>query len=51
MTDRMVASPARDRLERILNGLDGDPEWGRDADAVLAPALLAAIPVDAFRAR
>lgn len=43
--------PAVDRLEWILDGLDGTTDWGADTAAVLAPAFAALVPPAAYRER
>lgn len=52
--DRLLRSPALERLEWLLDGFDeraggdgtvrGEGQWGNDADEVLAPKLTARIP-------
>ncbi|MGW5364370.1 AAA family ATPase [Actinopolymorpha pittospori] len=51
--ERLLRSPALERLEWVLDGFDdgpggdgngGDQSWGEDADVVLAPELAARIP-------
>jgi hypothetical protein len=37
----LVPSPATDRLDWLLDGLDGDAGWGGDAADVLAPPFAA----------
>ena len=44
LVDRLVRSPAVDRLEWILAGLDGQTGWGGDAAEVLAPEFTAIVP-------
>jgi predicted kinase len=42
--ERLVRGPAVERLEWILDGLDGVPGWGADAAEVLAPEFTTAVP-------
>ncbi|HVX46160.1 MAG TPA: ATP-binding protein [Mycobacteriales bacterium] len=51
MIERLLPGPVRDRLEWILDGLDGRPGWGSDAAEVIAPPFLEAIPAETFRER
>jgi predicted kinase len=44
----LAASAATDRLDWILDGLNGVPGWGGDAADVLAPELAALLPPDRF---
>ncbi|REF36402.1 hypothetical protein [Thermasporomyces composti] len=44
-------TPAVDRLEWILAGLDGTQDWGSDAASVPAPAFTAIVPPDVNVAR
>jgi hypothetical protein len=47
----LVPSPATDRLDWLLDGLNGDAGWGGDAADTLAPPFAALIPPDQFAAR
>jgi predicted kinase len=47
----LVPSPATDRLDWLLDGLNGDAGWGGDAAEVLAPQFAALIPPEDFAAR
>ena len=44
----MIASPAADRLEWVLDGLNGNAGWGTDADDVLASEFTAVVPAVTF---
>jgi predicted kinase len=46
LVERLVRSAAVERLEWVLDGLDGVPGWGRDAAEVLAPEFTAMVPAD-----
>jgi predicted kinase len=48
---QMIPSPALQRLEWILEGLDGVDSWGHDADEVLAPEFSTRVPTDVFLKR
>lgn len=43
-----ATSPATDRLEWILDGLNGGAGWGGDAAEALAPAFAALVPPEEF---
>ena len=47
----LVPGPATDRLDWLLDGLNGDAGWGGDAADVLAPPFAALIPAAEFAAR
>jgi predicted kinase len=47
----LLSGPATDRLDWILDGLNGAPDWGGDAAEVLAPEFAALVPPDVFAAR
>jgi hypothetical protein len=47
----VVSSPAVDRLDWILDGLNGAADWGGDAADVLAPEFAALVPPDVFAER
>jgi hypothetical protein len=40
----LATSPATDRLEWVLDGLNGSDGWGGDAADVLAPGFAAIVP-------
>jgi predicted kinase len=46
-----IENPAMRRLEWLLDGLDGQSDWGDDAADVLAPGFTAQVPIDTFIAR
>jgi hypothetical protein len=46
-----VAGSAVERLEWVLNGLNGNDGWGTDVDAVLAPQFAALMPRGLFAER
>ncbi|MEQ7127582.1 ATP-binding protein [Actinopolymorpha sp. B11F2] len=45
---RLHRTPAVERLEWILAGLDGAEDWGADVDSVLAPEFTAVVAPDVF---
>lgn len=47
----LAASAAADRLDWILDGLNGAPGWGADAAGALAPGFAAIVPPDVFTER
>jgi predicted kinase len=47
----LLSGPATDRLDWILDGLNGARDWGGDAAEVLAPEFAALVPPDVFAAR
>lgn len=49
--NRLLRSPAVERLEWILDGLDGDQGWGGDAADVLAPEFTAVVSADVLVGR
>jgi predicted kinase len=47
----LFSGPATDRIDWILDGLNGAPDWGGDAADVLAPEFAALVPPDVFADR
>jgi predicted kinase len=47
----LVSGPAMDRLDWILDGLNGAADWGGDAAEVLAPEFAALVPPEVFTER
>lgn len=47
----LVPSPATDRLDRLLDGLNGDPGWGGDAADALAPLTVTGVETGDHTAR
>jgi hypothetical protein len=47
----LFSVPATDRIDWILDGLNGAPDWGAEAAGVLAPEFAALVPPDVFADR